>query len=64
MSTLQESDAVLQTKTAQSLGAIGDRRAVPALIRLLGRRQGQTNHKLCDCAALPTTGTLPKATDL
>jgi HEAT repeat protein len=115
LSTLQESDAVLQTKTAQSLGAIGDRRAVPALIRLLGRRQGQTNHKLCDYAAqelislgeeetvsafadalegrleartnlprpapalepradtlpkpadgaaLPTTGTLPKATDL
>jgi hypothetical protein len=51
LSTLQESDAVLQTKTAQSLGAIGDRRAVPALIRLLGRRQGQTNHKLCDYAA-------------
>ena len=51
MGTLQESDAVLQTKTAQSLGAIGDRRAVPALIRLLVRRQGQTNHKLCDYAA-------------
>jgi HEAT repeat protein len=50
-STLQESDAVLQAKTAQSLGAIGDRRAVPALIRLLGRRQGQPNHKLCDYAA-------------
>ena len=29
----------------------GEDRAVPALIRLLGRRQGQPNHKLCDYAA-------------
>ena len=50
LSTLHESDPILQGKAAHALGEIGDERAVPALIRLLGKRQGRLKRKLGDDA--------------
>ena len=51
LATLHDSDPVLQAKAAAALGDIGDERAIPALIRLLGRRQGPLKRKLCEDAA-------------
>ena len=51
LGTLHESDPILQAKAAHALGEIGDERVVPALIRLLGKRQGRLKRKLADDAA-------------
>jgi hypothetical protein len=51
LGTLHESDPILQAKAAHALGEIGDERAVPALIRSLGKRQGQLKRKLAADAA-------------
>ena len=51
LGALHESDPILQAKAAHALGEIGDERGIPALIRLLGVRQGQLKRKLSDDAA-------------
>lgn len=45
------SDPVLQAKAVHALAQIGDERAIPSLIRLLGTRQGQLKRKLCEDAS-------------
>ena len=47
---LQDSDPLIQAKAVYALGELRDESAVPHLVRLLGRRQGQFKRKLADDA--------------
>jgi len=47
---LQDLDPLIQAKAVYALGELRDESALPQLIRLLGRRQGQFKRKLADDA--------------